>query len=64
MQSAMHCRERAEQCRRLAQEITTRDDPAIKSILALAREWDEKATAIDTSRATDHLRTASNEDAE
>jgi hypothetical protein len=36
-------RQKAEQCRRLAEAITARDDPAIAALLKLAVEWDAKA---------------------
>lgn len=43
METAVECRRKAAQCRRFAEAITARDDPAINALLALAAEWDAKA---------------------
>jgi hypothetical protein len=39
---------KAAQCRRLAQEILAKNDPAIGALLAMAAEFDGKVIAADT----------------
>jgi len=52
VQSASYFREKAEQCRRLAACILTRDDPTAVSLKALGIEFDATAEAIDARTAT------------
>jgi hypothetical protein len=47
MATAAEFRQRADQCRRLAEAITARDDPAIASLPKLAAEYEAKAIAIE-----------------
>ena len=54
-QNASYFREKAEQCRRLARSILTRDDPTQASLLAMAAEFDAQAAAIEASVATAHV---------
>jgi hypothetical protein len=54
MESAGYFRERAEQCRRLARGIVTRNDPIAVSLAALAREFDAAAAAIEAKVAAAH----------
>jgi hypothetical protein len=51
MESANYFREKAEQCRRLARSIPTRNDPTGVSLHALAVEFDATASAIDARSA-------------
>ena len=51
MESASYFREKAEQCRRLAACIFTRNDPTATSLGALAVEFDAAAVAIDARTA-------------
>jgi len=44
MESSTYLLNKAQQCRRLAAVITVRDDPAIASLLALAAEFEAKAS--------------------
>lgn len=53
--NASHFREKAEQCRRLARSILSRNDPTQASLLAMAAEFDAQATAIEGSVATVHV---------
>jgi hypothetical protein len=55
VQSASYFREKAEQCRRLAQAILSRNDPTQASLLVLAAEFDAQAAAIEASVATAHI---------
>jgi hypothetical protein len=51
VQSASYFREKAEQCRRLAACIHTRDDPTAVSLKALGIEFEATAAAIDAREA-------------
>jgi hypothetical protein len=51
VQSASYFREKAEQCRRLAACIPTRDDPTAVSLKALGIEFEATAAAIDAREA-------------
>jgi hypothetical protein len=51
MESASSFREKAEQCRRLAVCILTRNDPTATSLRALAIEFDAAASVIDARTA-------------
>ena len=44
MQSSTYFLNEAEECRHLAAAITARDDPAVASFLALAAEFEAKAS--------------------
>jgi hypothetical protein len=44
MATASDYRQKADQCRRLAEAITARDDPAIAALLKLAAESEAKAS--------------------
>ena len=61
MDPVEYWRERAAQCRRLANTITARDDPAIKALLALAAEFNAKAMAIE-AQAVAEMTSAGNGD--
>jgi hypothetical protein len=50
-QNAAYFREKAEQCRRLARSILTRNDPTAASLSAMAAEFDAQATAAEASVA-------------
>jgi hypothetical protein len=52
MESASYFREKAEQCRRMAGCILTRNDPTAASLRALAVEFDAAASVIDARTAT------------
>jgi hypothetical protein len=54
METAAYFREKAERCRRLAAGIPTRNDPAKEALLALAREFDLQAAAMEARSATAH----------
>ena len=54
MESAGYFREKAEQCRRLASCILTRNDPTAVSLAALAREFDAAAAVIEARTAAAH----------
>jgi hypothetical protein len=54
MESAGYFREKAEQCRRLAGCILTRNDPTAVSLAALAREFDAAAAVIEARTAAAH----------
>ncbi len=43
MEAAAYFLRKAAQCRRLAADITTRDDPAPRALLRLAEEFEAKA---------------------
>jgi hypothetical protein len=51
MESASYFREKAEQCRRLAVGILTRNDPTAVSLAALAVEFDAAAMVIEARTA-------------
>ncbi len=51
METASYFREKAEQCRRLAGCILTRNDPTAASLGALAVEFDAAAAVIDARTA-------------
>jgi hypothetical protein len=51
MSSAVYFRQKAEQCRRLAKGMLTRNDPAVLALQALAVEFDHKATALESETA-------------
>ena len=51
MATASDYRQKADQCRRLAEAITARDDPAIAALLKLAAESEAKAVAIEAGVA-------------
>jgi hypothetical protein len=55
MESASYFREKAEQCRRLADCILTRNDPTAVSLAALAVEFDAAATVIEARTAAAQL---------
>jgi hypothetical protein len=52
-------RQQAENCRRLARTITARDDPTVGRLIALSKEFEAKAAAIESeakfSRLIDSL---------
>jgi hypothetical protein len=48
MEASAYFRGRAAQCRRLAQEILARNDPAIATLLAMAAEFEGKAIVAAT----------------
>jgi hypothetical protein len=54
-QNAAYFREKAEQCRRLARSILSRNDPTQASLIAMAAEFDAQATAIEATVATAHV---------
>jgi hypothetical protein len=51
MESASYFREKAEQCRRLAAAILTRNDPTAVSLAALSVEFDPAAAVIEARTA-------------
>ena len=51
MESASYFRENAEQCRRLAAAILTRNDPTAVSLAALSVEFDAAAAVIEARTA-------------
>ena len=51
METASYFREKAEQCRRLATSILTRNDPTKTSLDALAIEFEAAAAVIDARTA-------------
>lgn len=53
--TASYFREKAEQCRRLARAILSRNDPTQASLAAMAVEFDAQAAAIEASVATAHV---------
>ncbi len=53
--NASYFREKAEQCRRLANAILSRNDPTQVSLQAMAAEFDAQAAAIEASVATAHV---------
>ncbi|MHB2205086.1 hypothetical protein [Methylobacterium sp. CM6257] len=53
--NAAYFREKAEQCRRLARSILSRNDPTQASLNAMAAEFDAQAAAIEASVATAHV---------
>ena len=46
MEDADYFRQKAEQCRRLAEGVVNPHDPAIASLLAMAVEFEAKAVAL------------------
>jgi hypothetical protein len=52
MTAAAYFRQKAEQCRRLAAGILTRNDPTGLALQALAVEFDGKATALEADAAS------------
>jgi hypothetical protein len=54
MESAAYFRENAALCRRLAACIVIENDPTAEALVALSREFDLKATAIEGWSATAH----------
>jgi hypothetical protein len=53
MATAGHFRRKADQCRRLAGVILTPNDPTGMALLALAVEYDHKATSLEAGAAGD-----------
>jgi hypothetical protein len=51
METASYFREKAEQCRRMAASILTRNDVTATSLAALALEFDAAAAVIDARTA-------------
>jgi hypothetical protein len=51
MATAVYFRQKAEQCRRLATSIMSRNDPTAKSLNALATEFDSKAASLEAETA-------------
>jgi hypothetical protein len=47
MPSAVYFRQKAEQCRRLAASVLTRNDPITSALQALAVEFDSRASALE-----------------
>ena len=52
-ETADYFRQKAAQCRRLAQGIVRQDDPAVASLLALAVEFEAKAVALTAEDAAE-----------
>lgn len=52
IESVTYFREKAEQCRRLARSILTRDDPAVAALEAMAAEFDLSAALSEARKAT------------
>ena len=52
MEDADYFRQKAEQCRRLANGLFDQDDPAVASLLALAVEFEAKAVALTAEEAS------------
>ena len=50
MPDAAYLREQAERCRRLAATVTTTD--VVETLLAMAREYDERAADLDREAGT------------
>jgi hypothetical protein len=51
MATALYFRQKAEQCRRLASAILTRNDPTAMALQALAVEFDQRAKALESETA-------------
>jgi hypothetical protein len=51
MATAVYFRQKAEQCRRLADGMLTRNDPAVMALRALAVEFDNRAAALESETA-------------
>jgi hypothetical protein len=54
MNNSAYFLSKAAQCRRLAKNIISRDDPAVKNLLALAVEFEEKARMADRQNNAFH----------
>ena len=53
MQDADYFRQKAKRCRRLAEAVVNRRDPAVANLLALAVEFDVKALALTTEESSE-----------
>ena len=51
MATAIYFRQKAEQCRRLANGLANDKDPAVTALRALAVEFDHKAQALESETA-------------
>jgi hypothetical protein len=52
LENADYFRQKAAQCRRLAESLVNQDDPAVGKLLALAVEFEAKAVALTAEAAT------------
>jgi len=52
LETADYYRQKAAQCRRLADSIVNQGDPAVAALLALAVEFESKAVALAAETAT------------
>jgi hypothetical protein len=53
MEDADYFRQKAEQCRRLADAVPNQKDPVVASLLALAVEFEAKAVALTAEVASE-----------
>jgi hypothetical protein len=53
MEDADYFRQKAQQCRRLAEAVPNQRDPVVASLLALAVEFEAKAVALTAEEASE-----------